>query len=1104
MKSRFNTVDIRAVIAELNSSLLGMRVNNVYDIDTKTYLIRLQKPDSKAVLLLESGIRIHTTEFEWPKNMMPSGFAMKCRKHLKSRRLVCVKQLGVDRIVDFQFGSDEAAYHLIVELYDRGNIVLTDHEYTILNLLRFRTAEAEDVKIAVRERYPVENAKAAQPLMSLERLTEILSNAPQGEQLKRILNPHLPYGSTLIEHCLIGAGFSGFVKIDAQFDISQEGLKVLAALQNAEEFMERTADFHGKGYIIQKREKKPSLDLDKPPEELLTYEEFHPFYFAQHSKSPCVEFDSFDKAVDEFYSKMESQKIDVKALHQEKQALRKLDNVRKDHMQRLDSLHQAQEVDRLKGELVEMNLDVVDRAIQVVRSALANQVDWAEIGLIVKEAQEQGDPVACAVKELKLDTNHISMLLKNPYGASEEEEEEEETEEPKGKKKKNKNRQPKNKVQKSRPVLVDIDLSLSAYANAKKYYDHKRHAAKKQQKTVEAAEKAFKSAEKKTKQTLKEVQTVITIQKARKVYWFEKFLWFISSENYLVIAGRDQQQNEMIVKRYLRAGDIYVHADLHGATSCVIKNHSGEPIPPRTLTEAGTMAVCYSAAWDAKVITSAWWVHHHQVSKTAPTGEYLTTGSFMIRGKKNFLPPSYLMMGFGFLFKVDEPCVWRHRGERKVRAVEEDMETETSTDLLSEDTELLGDDSSNEGSGDAGQTEGDGEERQAGDPEETGENSTEESDTEGEEGQLESSPSEKGAASGPREEEEEEEGHLESSRSEQGAAPGLQEEKGEEGADNAAHVKKEEKGEEFSYPDTTITLSHLQPLRSISVTPKTCKDDPASQNDGTAQGRKHVSAKQRREMKKQNDFDDEEEAEKEKKEKKKSKKPSAVNPDSQETSKTSSSQPAVKRGQKNKLKKIKEKYKDQDEEDRELRMKLLGSAVSNKEEKVKKGKKGKSKEEQARKNLQKPKAGQQGSTGRKPVQILVEEMQEVTLEGAAQDQDDKDVEDQDLEPQGPEEGENLLDSLTGQPHPEDVLLFAVPVCSPYTALTNYKYKVKLTPGTQKKGKAARTAVHSFMHARDATPREKDLFRSVKDTDLSRNIAGKVKVSAPNLLAAKKK
>lgn len=71
-----------------------------------------------------------------------------------------------------------------------------------------------------------------------------------------------------------------------------------------------------------------------------------------------------------------------------------------------------QEVDRIKGELVEMNLPVVERALQVVRSALANQVDWTEIGVLVKEAQAAGDPVACAIKELKLQTNHITMLLK--------------------------------------------------------------------------------------------------------------------------------------------------------------------------------------------------------------------------------------------------------------------------------------------------------------------------------------------------------------------------------------------------------------------------------------------------------------------------------------------------------------------------------------------------------------------------------------------------------------------------------------------------------------------------------------------------------------------
>ncbi|XP_056332418.1 ribosome quality control complex subunit NEMF isoform X2 [Danio aesculapii] len=597
MKGRFNTVDIRAAIAEINASCVGMRVNNIYDIDNKTYLIRLQKPDCKAVLLIESGIRIHCTEFDWPKNMMPSGFAMKCRKHLKSRRLVHVQQLGVDRIVDLQFGSDEAAYHLILELYDRGNIILTDHQFMILNLLRFRTAEAEDVKIAVRERYPVENARAEEPIISLQRLSQVLSGAQAGDQLKRLLNPHLPYGGPLIEHCLETVGMSCLYKVDSQTDLAQVSLRVLEALQMAEDYMQKSANFSGQGFILQKCEQKPNVCAGDATE-LLTYEEFHPFLFCQHAKSRYVEFESFNKAVDEFFSQMESQKLDMRALQQEKQAMKKLENVRKDHQQRLEALHQAQEVERLKGELVELNLPVVQRALQVVRSALANQVDWVEIGRMVTEAQAAGDPVACAIKELKLQSNHITLLLRNPEACPEGGAAELQSG------KKNRSRE--------KPVLVDIDINLSAHANAKRYYDSKRSAAKKEQKTVEAAQKAFKSAEKKTKQTLKDVQTVTSIQKARKVYWFEKFLWFLSSENYLIIAGRDQQQNEMIVKRYLRAGDLYVHADLHGATSCVIKNPSGEAVPPRTLTEAATMAVCYSAAWDAKVITSAWWVQHDQ------------------------------------------------------------------------------------------------------------------------------------------------------------------------------------------------------------------------------------------------------------------------------------------------------------------------------------------------------------------------------------------------------------------------------------------------------------------------------------------------------------
>jgi hypothetical protein len=67
-------------------------------------------------------------------------------------------------------------------------------------------------------------------------------------------------------------------------------------------------------------------------------------------------------------------------------------------------------------------------------------------------------------------------------------------------------------------------------------------------------------------------------------------------------------------------------------------------------------------------------VYPHQVSKTAPTGEYLTVGSFMIRGKKNFLPPHPLVMGFSILFRLDESSLAAHLNERRVRGEDETLQ----------------------------------------------------------------------------------------------------------------------------------------------------------------------------------------------------------------------------------------------------------------------------------------------------------------------------------------------------------------------------------------------------------------------------------------------
>lgn len=46
-----------------------------------SHMVYYCRPDDKAVILIESGIRIHGTEYDWPKNMAPSGFSMKVNQN---------------------------------------------------------------------------------------------------------------------------------------------------------------------------------------------------------------------------------------------------------------------------------------------------------------------------------------------------------------------------------------------------------------------------------------------------------------------------------------------------------------------------------------------------------------------------------------------------------------------------------------------------------------------------------------------------------------------------------------------------------------------------------------------------------------------------------------------------------------------------------------------------------------------------------------------------------------------------------------------------------------------------------------------------------------
>ena len=136
----------------------------------------------------------------------------------------------------------------------------------------------------------------------------------------------------------------------------------------------------------------------------------------------------------------------------------------------------------------------------------------------------------------------------------------------------------------------------------------------------------------------------------RKTHWFERFRWFVSSEGVVVVGGRDAASNDLLVRRHLKDGDLYLHADLQGAASVLVKHPApGAPAPTEvTLREAGQWAVAYSKAWRAGLASaSAFWVTPEQVSKSGASGEFVARGAWAIHGTKHFLHdlPTELALG---------------------------------------------------------------------------------------------------------------------------------------------------------------------------------------------------------------------------------------------------------------------------------------------------------------------------------------------------------------------------------------------------------------------------------------------------------------------------
>lgn len=963
--------------------------------------------------------------------------------------------MGTDRIIEFQFSDGQ--YKLFLEFYASGNIILTDKELNILALLRIVPAGDGQEEQRVGLKYSLENRQnyGGIPPLTKERLQDALQKAvdrgddglvagkkakKKTDALRKALAVSITeYPPMMVDHAMRITGFDSALKPGDVLQNEELLDHLMRSLQEAQRVVQEiTGSKVAKGYIIAK--KKDGYE-DAGPEQdsrkFLIYDDFHPFRPKQFENDPTsvfLEHEGFNKTVDEFFSSIEGQKLESRLQERELTAKRKIEAARQDQAKRLGGLQQVQELHVRKAEALETNTAWVQEAMDAVNGLVAQGIDWVEIAKIVEREQKRNNPVASLIKlPLKLHENRITLLLDEQDFAEEDDSAYETDSDASDFEDEDSKPVSKQKTEDKR-LTIDVNLTLSPWANAREYYDQKRSAADKEQKTLQSSTKALKSQEAKITQDLKKglKQEKAILRPVRKLMWFEKFIWFISSDGYLVLAGKDAQQNEMLYKKYLKKGDVYVHADLHGAATVVIRNNPktpDSPIPPSTLSQAGTLAVACSSAWDSKAGMSAWWVNADQISKSAPTGEFLPTGSFMVRGKKNFLPPAVLLLGFGVIFQISEESKARHV---KHRLVDEENTGHASMSVTPAPESVVGDENTEHDKLEVDDDEG---------------SITDDHESEAEE---EDEPSRANPLQTQNHSELDhsvKESTEEMSKLEVHDAPSSQEQSEEHESTPDSEPGKEETAAKESPSGVGETKEGEQ------------ASEPGSDNETNEDSTlPHTGT---------------------------------LTPSQQGTSKKGA--PPPKRGKRGKAKKIAMKYKDQDEEDRLAAQQLIGAAAGR--EKAEAEAKAKVAREAEIAFQKERRRAQHQRTQKETAEH--EEIRRTMLE-----------EGQDLLDEGEEEKMTSFESLVGMPLRGDEILEAIPICAPWAAMGTYKYKAKLQPGAQKKGKAVKEIMGKWVgdstvkgkvdeSATDTErmwPREVELLKGWKVEEVTNTVpVGKVRV-----------
>ncbi|MDR2855908.1 MAG: NFACT family protein [Methanomicrobiales archaeon] len=541
-----NAVDLVAVTAEL-SDMLPCWVHKIYQSDAKTIYIRLNTANKEKInLLIDPGKRMHQIAELPSLPKLPPQYAMFLRKYVNGGRVTAISQYGLQRTISIDIQKSEQLFHLIIELFDEGNVILCAEDYTIIHPL-------------VRHRF---KDRSVLPGVVYQFFSPDVSQITREEFAAQLAQDDRDVVRALAIGSYLGGMYAEYI-----CTLTQIPKETAAADADANQIYDAIHTL-----LTTVKTKRTPIITDKG---------CNPIDMGIQIQSGP--YNTYWQALEAFYPA-----AIPKTKSEKRPFISREDRIRAQQEGAIKKFERKIAENERKLELIYENYQLVSDVIATLHT-VSKQRSWQEIEQI-----------------LQSDTTGPGSKIKTVFADK---------------------------------AAVELDLGLPVFlyvhetleANCTHYYEEIKKYKRKIQGAKTAMEKVQPQKPRKVSQFVRP-----------KKKWYHRFRWFYTSDNTLVVGGKDAGQNEELVKKYLEGKDTFVHADVFGASVVIVKGQT------ENWDEVSTFAASYSGAWrSGHFFVDVYAARPDQVSKTTESGEYVSRGSFIVRGERQWFKevPLHVMIG---------------------------------------------------------------------------------------------------------------------------------------------------------------------------------------------------------------------------------------------------------------------------------------------------------------------------------------------------------------------------------------------------------------------------------------------------------------------------